>query len=112
MRHDNEPVLTEECVIVALVKNLSGPEAVIRDILMQTINTIVDWLRRLEREVLKPDSKRSWSAGGTEDIIGKVVRRVFSKTIDERRLFLEILRLVKEFAKVRGESYSKARREG
>ena len=111
-RHDNEPALTQEAIIIVPIKNLPEPETVIRDIITQTIDTIINKSKRIEKETLKPSSRRSWSSKRTEDIIGKITRRLFSKTIGEERLFLEILRLVREFARVRGEPYSKmGRRE-
>jgi len=112
MRHDNEPELTEKCVVMAFVKKLPEPETVIQDISMQTIRAIINRFERLEREALKPDKMRSWSTRRSEDFIKKAVRRVFLKTIDDRRLFFEILRLVREFSEVRGEPYSKLGRRG
>lgn len=111
-RHDNEPALTQEAIIIAPIKNLPEPETMIKDILTQTINAIINESKRIEKQASKPSSKRPWSAKRTEDIIGKTTRRLFSKTIDEERLFLEILRLVREFARVRGEPYSKMGRRG
>ena len=65
------------------------------------------------REALNPDRRRSWSTRRTEDFIKKAVRRAFSKTVDDRRPFFEILRLVREFSEAKGEPYSKlGRRDG
>ena len=49
-RHDKEPLLTEKCIIVALIKTLPDSDIVIQDISKQTIKAVIDRFRRLERE--------------------------------------------------------------